>query len=247
MSNARALGAEALGTFWLVLGGCGSAVLAAKFGAADGLDGIGIGLLGVSLAFGLTVVTGAYALGHISGGHFNPAVTVGLWAAKRFEGRNVLPYVVVQVIGAIAAAATLFLIADGGPGFEREGNFLAANGFGTTGSPGQYSMLSGIVVEVVFTAVFLWVILGVTDRRAPTGFAPLGIGLSLALIHLVTIPVTNTSVNPARSTGPALFVGGDWLGQLWFFWLFPIVGALIGAGLHRALSGHHEPGDAEIS
>jgi aquaporin Z len=247
MSNARALGAEALGTFWLVLGGCGSAVLAAKFGAADGLDGIGIGLLGVSLAFGLTVVTGAYALGHISGGHFNPAVTVGLWAAKRFEGRNVLPYVVVQVIGAIAAAAALFLIADGGPGFEREGNFLAANGFGTTGSPGQYSMLSGIVVEVVFTAVFLWVILGVTDRRAPTGFAPLGIGLSLALIHLVTIPVTNTSVNPARSTGPALFVGGDWLGQLWFFWLFPIVGALIGAGLHRALSGHHEPGDAEIS
>ena len=247
MSNARALGAEALGTFWLVLGGCGSAVLAAKFGAADGLDGIGIGLLGVSLAFGLTVVTGAYALGHISGGHFNPAVTVGLWAAKRFEGRNVLPYVVVQVIGAIAAAATLFLIADGGPGFEREGNFLAANGFGTTGSPGQYSMLSGIVVEVVFTAVFLWVILGVSDRRAPTGFAPLGIGLSLALIHLVSIPVTNTSVNPARSTGPALFVGGDWLGQLWFFWLFPIVGALIGAGLHRALSGHHEPGDAEIS
>jgi aquaporin Z len=247
MSNARALGAEALGTFWLVLGGCGSAVLAAKFGAADGLDGIGIGLLGVSLAFGLTVVTGAYALGHISGGHFNPAVTVGLWAAKRFEGRNVLPYVVVQVIGAIAAAAALFLIADGGPGFEREGNFLAANGFGTTGSPGQYSMLSGIVVEVVFTAVFLWVILGVTDRRAPAGFAPLGIGLSLALIHLVTIPVTNTSVNPARSTGPALFVGGDWLGQLWLFWLFPIVGALIGAGLHRALSGHHEPGDAEIS
>ncbi len=247
MSNARALGAEALGTFWLVLGGCGSAVLAAKFGAADGLDGIGIGLLGVSLAFGLTVVTGAYALGHISGGHFNPAVTVGLWAAKRFEGRNVLPYVVVQVIGAIAAAAALFLIADGGPGFEREGNFLAANGFGTTGSPGQYSMLSGIVVEVVFTAVFLWVILGVTDRRAPAGFAPLGIGLSLALIHLVTIPVTNTSVNPARSTGPALFVGGDWLGQLWFFWLFPIVGALIGAGLHRALSGHHEAGDAEIS
>lgn len=247
MGNARALGAEALGTFWLVLGGCGSAVLAAKFGEADGLDGIGIGLLGVSLAFGLTVVTGAYALGHISGGHFNPAVTVGLWAAKRFEARNVVPYVVVQVIGAIAAAGVLLLIADGRPGFETEGNFLAANGFGTTGSPGQYSMLSGIVVEVVFTAVFLWVILGVTDRRAPAGFAPLGIGLSLALIHLVTIPVTNTSVNPARSTGPALFVGGDWLGQLWFFWLFPIVGALIGAGLHRALSGHHEPGDAEIS
>ena len=247
MGNARALGAEALGTFWLVLGGCGSAVLAAKFGEADGLYGIGIGLLGVSLAFGLTVVTGAYALGHLSGGHFNPAVTVGLWAAKRFEARNVVPYVVVQVLGAIAAAGVLLLIADGRPGFETEGNFLAANGFGTTGSPGQYSMLSGIVVEVVFTAVFLWVILGVTDRRAPAGFAPLGIGLSLPLIHLVTIPVTNTSVNPARSTGPALFVGGDNLEQLWFFWVFPIVGALIGAGLHRALSGHHEPGDAEIS
>ena len=240
------LGAEALGTFWLVFGGCGSAIFAAKY-LTDDKTQLGIGFVGVALAFGLTVLTMAYAVGHVSGGHFNPAVTVGLWAAKRFEGRNVLPYVVVQVIGAIAAAAALFLIADGGPGFEREGNFLAANGFGTTGSPGQYSMLSGIVVEVVFTAVFLWVILGVTDRRAPTGFAPLGIGLSLALIHLVTIPVTNTSVNPARSTGPALFVGGDWLGQLWFFWLFPIVGALIGAGLHRALSGHHEPGDAEIS
>ena len=247
MSNGRALGAEALGTFWLVLGGCGSAVLAAKFGAADGLDGIGIGLLGVSLAFGLTVVTGAYALGHLSGGHFNPAVTIGLWAAKRFEGAKVLPYVVVQVIGAIAAAAVLFLIADGAPGFAREGNFLAANGFGTTGSPGGYSMLAGLVVEVVFTAVFLWVILGVTDRRAPAGFAPLGIGLCLTLIHLVTIPVTNTSVNPARSTGPALFVGGENLEQLWFFWVFPIVGALIGAGLHRALSGHHEAGDAEIA
>ena len=242
MGDARALGAEALGTFWLVLGGCGSAVLAAQFG-----DGLGIGLLGVSLAFGLTVVTGAYALGHLSGGHFNPAVTVGLWAAQRFEGRKVLPYLVVQVVGAIAAAALLYLIADGGPDFSTDGNFLAANGFGTDGSPGGFSMTAGLVTEVVFTAVFLWVILGVTDRRAPAGFAPLGIGLSLALIHLVTIPVTNTSVNPARSTGPALFVGGEWLTQLWFFWLFPIVGALIGAGLHRLLSGHHEPGDAEIS
>lgn len=235
MGNPRALGAEALGTFWLVLGGCGSAVLAAQVGAADGLDGIGIGLLGVSLAFGLTVLTGAYALGHISGGHFNPAVTVGLWAAKRFEGAKVLPYVVVQVLGAIAAAGVLFLIADGGPDFVREGNFLAANGFGTTGSPGGYSMVAGIVVEVVFTAVFLWVILGVTDRRAPAGFAPLGIGLCLTLIHLVTIPVTNTSVNPARSTGVALFVG-DWaVAQLWLFWVAPIVGAVLGALVYRAL------------
>ena len=251
MGNARALGAEALGTFWLVLGGCGSAVLAAKFGAADGLDGIGIGLLGVSLAFGLTVVTGAYALGHISGGHFNPAVTIGLWAAKRFEARNIAPYIVVQVLGAIAAAAVLWLIVSGRPDFASDGNFLAANGFGVEadgfGSPGGFSLMAAIVTEVVFTAVFLWVILGITDRRAPAGFAPLSIGLCLALIHLVTIPVTNTSVNPARSTGPALFVGGPALTQLWLFWLAPIVGALIGAGLHRALSGHHEPGDAEIS
>jgi len=246
MGDARALGAEALGTFWLVLGGCGSAVLAAQFG-----DGLGIGLLGVSLAFGLTVVTGAYALGHLSGGHFNPAVTVGLWAAQRFEGRKVLPYVVVQVVGAIIAAGTLWLIVSGRPGFEAEGNFLAANGFGVRGdgfgSPGGYSLMAGLVVEVVFTAVFLWVILGVTDRRAPAGFAPLGIGLCLALIHLVTIPVTNTSVNPARSTGPALFTGGAALTQLWLFWLAPIAGAVIGAGLHRLLSGHHEPGDAEIA
>lgn len=246
MGDARALGAEALGTFWLVLGGCGSAVLAAQFG-----DGLGIGLLGVSLAFGLTVVTGAYALGHISGGHFNPAVTIGLWAANRFEGRKVLPYVVVQVVGAIVAAAMLWLIVSGRPGFEADGNFLAANGFGVRGdgfgSPGGYSLLAGLVVEVVFTAVFLWVILGVTDRRAPAGFAPLGIGLCLALIHLVTIPVTNTSVNPARSTGPALFTGGAALTQLWLFWLAPIAGAVIGALLHRALTGRELPGDAEIA
>ena len=246
MGDARALGAEALGTFWLVLGGCGSAVLAAQFG-----DGLGIGLLGVSLAFGLTVVTGAYALGHISGGHFNPAVTIGLWAANRFEGRKVLPYVVVQVVGAIVAAGLLWLIVSGRPGFEADGNFLAANGFGVRGdgfgSPGGYSLLAGLVVEVVFTAVFLWVILGVTDRRAPAGFAPLGIGLCLALIHLVTIPVTNTSVNPARSTGPALFTGGTALTQLWLFWLAPIAGAVIGALLHRALTVRELPGDAEIA
>ncbi len=246
MNNARALGAEALGTFWLVLGGCGSAVLAAQFG-----DGLGIGLLGVSLAFGLTVVTGAYALGHISGGHFNPAVTIGLWTAKRFEGRNVAPYIVVQVAGAIVAAAVLWLIVSGRPGFEADGNFLAANGFGVRGdgfgSPGGFSLMAALVTEVVFTAIFLWVILGITDRRAPAGFAPLSIGLCLALIHLVTIPVTNTSVNPARSTGPALFTGGAALTQLWLFWLAPIAGAVIGAFLHRALSGRDLAGDAEIS
>ena len=242
MTDFRPLGAEALGTFWLVLGGTGSAVLAAEFG-----DGLGIGLLGVSLAFGLTVVTGAYALGHISGGHFNPAVTVGLWAAKRFETRHVLPYVIAQVLGAILASATLLVIVSGRPGFERSGNFLAANGFGRTGSPGGFSLAACLITEVLFTAVFLWVILGVTDRRAPAGFAPLGIGLSLALIHLVTIPVTNTSVNPARSTGPALFVGGDYLGQLWLFWLAPIAGALLGAVIHRALAGREIQGDAEIA
>ena len=246
MTDARALGAEALGTFWLVLGGCGSAVLAAQFG-----DGLGIGLLGVSLAFGLTVVTGAYALGHLSGGHFNPAVTVGLWAGKRFEAKKVIPYIVVQVLGAIAAAGVLWLIVSGRPDFESNGNFLAANGYGVRpdgfGSPGGYSLLAGLVVEVIFTAIFLWVILGVTDRRAPAGFAPLGIGLCLALIHLVTIPVTNTSVNPARSTGPALLVGGDALSQLWLFWLAPIAGAVLGALIHRALAGREVAGDAEIS
>ncbi len=251
MENPRALGAEALGTFWLVLGGCGSAVLAAKFGNGPGQDGIGIGLLGVSLAFGLTVVTGAYALGHISGGHFNPAVTIGLWSAKRFEARNVVPYIVVQVLGAIAAAAVLWLIVSGRPGFESDGNFLAANGFGIRGdgfgSPGGFSLMAALVTEVVFTAIFLWVILGITDRRAPAGFAPLSIGLCLTLIHLVTIPVTNTSVNPARSTGPALFTGGPALTQLWLFWLAPIAGAVIGAFLHRALSGPEQAGDAEIA
>jgi aquaporin Z len=236
------LGAEFLGTFWLVLGGCGSAVLAAQFG-----DGLGIGLLGVSFAFGLTVLTGAYALGHISGGHFNPAVTIGLFAAKRFEAKQVLPYIVVQVVGAIAAAAVIFLIVDGRPGFVSEGNFLAANGFGTTGSPGGFSVLACLVTEVVMTALFLVVILGITDRRAPAGFAPLGIGLCLTLIHLISIPVTNTSVNPARSTGPALFVGGDYLEQLWFFWLAPIAGGLLGAVIHRVISGRELPGEAEIS
>jgi aquaporin Z len=244
MKDSRALGAEALGTFWLVLGGCGSAVFAANFGPANSL---GIGLVGVSLAFGLTVVTGAYALGHISGGHFNPAVTVGLWAAKRFDAAKVVPYVAAQVIGAILASLVLWVILDGRPGFERSGNWLAANGFGSTGSPGGYSLAAGLVAELVLTAIFLIVILGVTDRRAPVGFAPLGIGLSLTLIHLISIPITNTSVNPARSTGPALLVGGDNLEQLWFFWLVPIAGAVLGAVIHRFVSGDAVPGEAEIS
>jgi aquaporin Z len=238
----RALGAEALGTFWLVLGGCGSAVLAGQVTPT-----VGIGLLGVSLAFGLTVVTGAYALGHISGGHFNPAVTIGLWAAKKFNGADVLGYVAAQVIGAILASLAIWGILEGRPDFERSGNWLAANGFGSTGSPAGYSLAAAIIAEVVLTAVFLWVILGVTDRRAPAGFAPLGIGLSLTLIHLISIPVTNTSVNPARSTGPALLVGGDHFEQLWFFWLAPIAGAVLGALVHRFVSGDDRVGTAEIS
>ena len=244
MDRTRALGAEALGTFWLVLGGCGSAVIASQFGPNNS---IGIGLLGVSFAFGLTVVTGAYALGHISGGHFNPAVTVGLWTAKKFDAKDVVPYIVAQVLGAILASLALWGILEGQPGFERSGNWLAANGFGTTGSPGGYAIGAAIIVEVVLTAVFRLVILGVTDRRAPAGFAPLGIGLSLTLIHLISIPVTNTSVNPARSTGPALLVGGDNLEQLWFFWLAPIVGGVIGAVVHRFIAGGDTAGTAEIS
>ena len=244
MEDTRALGAEALGTFWLVLGGCGSAVFAADFGPANSL---GIGLLGVSLAFGLTVLTGAYALGHISGGHFNPAVTVGLWAARKFDAAKVLPYVAAQVIGAIGASLVMWVILEGRPGFERSGNWLAANGFGSTGSPGGYSPAAGLVAELVLTAVFLVVILGVTDRRAPAGFAPLGIGLCLTLIHLVSIPITNTSVNPARSTGPALLVGGDHLEQLWFFWLVPVAGGVLGALVHRFVAGDRSTDDAEIS
>jgi aquaporin Z len=244
MNNTRALAAELLGTFWLVLGGCGSAVLAANFQPETNL---GIGLVGVSLAFGLTVVTGAYALGHISGGHFNPAVTVGLWTAKKFEAAKVLPYIVAQVIGAILASLVIWVIAEGNPAFVREGNWLAANGFGKDFSPGHYNFASALVVELVLTAVFLLVILGVTDRRAPAGFAPLGIGLALTLIHLISIPVTNTSVNPARSTGPALLVGSDYLTQLWFFWLVPIAGGVLGALIHRFVSGDHAEGTAEIS
>jgi aquaporin Z len=242
MRDVRALGAEALGTFWLVFGGCGTAVFAASAG-----PGVGVGLLGVALAFGLTVVTGAYALGHISGGHFNPAVTIGLWTARKFDGGKVIGYIAAQLMGAIVASLALWAIVDGRPDFQRSGNWLAANGFGTTASPGGYSVLSCLLAEVILTAVFLWVILGVTDRRAPAGFAPLGIGLALTLIHLISIPITNTSVNPARSTGPALLVGGDELEQLWFFWLAPIAGAVIGAFVHRFVSRVDRTDTAEIS
>ncbi len=223
MDLSRRLAAEFVGTFWLVLGGCGSAVLAARF------PEVGIGLLGVALAFGLTVVTAAYAFGHISGGHFNPAVTVGLWLGKRLDARSVLPYIVTQVVAAIVAAGLLLLIARGNPGFDLATDGLAANGYGQH-SPGGYNLTAALVTEVVMTLGFLLVILGATDRRAPKGFGPLAIGLSLTLIHLISIPVTNTSVNPARSTGPAVFVG-DWaISQLWLFWLAPLVGAAI-AGL----------------
>lgn len=218
---ARKLVAEFLGTFWLVFGGCGSAVLAAGF------PEVGIGFTGVALAFGLTVVTMAYAVGYISGGHFNPAVTIGLWAGGRFPAGAVVPYWVAQVAGAIAAAAVLFVIASGLPGFDAAASGFAANGYGEH-SPGGYPLLSALVVEVVLTFFFVFIILGVTDGRASVGFAALAIGLALTLIHLVSIPVTNTSVNPARSTGPALFVGGWALQQLWLFWVAPLLGGLLG-------------------
>lgn len=221
------LSAEFLGTLWLVLGGCGSAVLSATF------PEVGIGLLGVSFAFGLTVLTGAYALGPISGGHFNPAVSVGLWAGGRFPAASLLPYVVVQVAGAIVGAGLLYLIASG------TADFTLADGFASNGyaehSPGKYSMLSGLITEFVMTFMFLMVILGVTHQRAPVGFAGLAIGLALTLIHLISIPVTNTSVNPARSTGPALFVGGWALQQLWLFWIAPVIGAAIGGFTYKAV------------
>jgi aquaporin Z len=219
--------AEFFGTFWLVLGGCGSAVLAAAF------PEVGIGLTGVSLAFGLTVVTMAYAIGHISGCHLNPAVSIGLWAGGRFEAGKLLPYIVAQVLGAIVAGGVLYLIASGKAGFDVSAGF-ASNGYGEH-SPGKYSLLAALVAEVVVTMMFLIVILGSTDKRAPAGFAPLAIGLCLTLIHLISIPVTNTSVNPARSTGVAVFVG-DWaIGQLWLFWIAPIVGAVLGALAYRVI------------
>jgi aquaporin Z len=217
--------AECLGTFWLVLGGCGSAVLAAAF------PQLGIGFVGVALAFGLTVLTGVYALGPISGGHFNPAVSVGLWAGGRFPASHVVPYVVAQVIGGIVGAAVLYLIASGKASFSLAGGF-AANGYGAH-SPGGYSILSCAVCELVMTFMFVMVILGSTHQRAPVGFAGIAIGLALTLIHLISIPVTNTSVNPARSTGPAVFVGGWALAQLWFFWLFPLLGGAVAGFVYR--------------
>jgi aquaporin Z len=230
--SSRKYTAEAIGTFWLTFGGCGSAVLAATF------PQVGIGLLGVSLAFGLTVVTMAYAIGHISGCHLNPAVTVGLTAGGRFPASDVVPYIVAQVVGAIIAGAVLYVVASGAPGFDITKGF-AANGYGAH-SPGGYSLVSGFIIEVVLTAGFLFVIMGATHGRAPVGFAPLAIGLALTLIHLVSIPVTNTSVNPARSTGVALFAGSWALGQLWMFWVAPIVGGAIGGVLYRWLSAERD-------
>lgn len=227
------LTAEFLGTFVLVFGGCGAAVLAA------GVPDVGIGYLGVAFAFGLTVLTMAYAVGHISGGHFNPAITVGLACARRFSWSEVVPYAVTQVVAACVAATALFVVANGQDGFSAKDSGFATNGWGDR-SPGGYSFLAVLVVEVVLTAVFLYVILGATDTRAPKGFAPIAIGLSLTLIHLISIPVSNTSVNPARSTGPALFAGGAALGQLWLFWLAPLVGAAVAGATYALMLGHGE-------
>lgn len=233
MTNIQKGLAEFIGTFWLVFGGCGAAVLAA------GVPDVGIGYLGVSLAFGLTVVTMAYAIGHISGCHLNPAVTVGLWAGGRFEARDIPLYVVAQVAGAIVAAFLLYHVAAGSPVFDLA-NGLAANGY-AAGSPGNYDLIAGFTIEIVLTAVFLWVIMGSTDGRAPAGFAPLAIGLALTLIHLISIPVTNTSVNPARSTGPALVVGGLAIQQLWLFWVAPLIGGLAGGWLYKTLGADTFP------
>lgn len=228
MSNIRALWAELFGTFWLVFGGCGSAVFAAAY------PELGIGFAGVSLAFGLTVLTMAYAVGHVSGGHFNPAVTVGLWAGGRFPAKDILPYVAVQVFGAVLAAFLLYWIASGKPGWDLATQGLAANGYGEH-SPGKYSMASGLVTEVVLTCFFLLVIMGSTHKLAPMGAAPIAIVLALTLIHLISIPITNTSVNPARSTGPALIVGGWATSQLLLFWIAPLIGGALGGWIYRNL------------
>jgi aquaporin Z len=241
MDMTKRVAAEFLGTFWLTFGGCGSAVLAAAF------PQLGIGFAGVALAFGLTVLTMAYAVGPISGGHFNPAVTFGLWAGRRIPGSYIIPYVVAQVVGAIVAAGVLYLIATGKPGFEVGG--FASNGYGEL-SPGHYSLLSCLVMEVVATFFFVLIIMGTTAPTAPGGFAPIAIGLALTLIHLISIPVTNTSVNPARSTGPALFAGGAYISQLWLFWLAPIVGGMLGGLAARILgdgrASHDKPDLATI-
>lgn len=229
MSILNRSAAEFIGTFWLVFGGCGSAVLAAAF------PELGIGFLGVALAFGLTLLTMAYAIGHISGCHLNPAVSVGLWAGRRFSANDLLPYIIAQVAGAIVAAGVLYLIASGKAGFDLSAGF-ASNGYGEH-SPGGYSLRSALIAEVVLTFMFLFIILGATDDRAPKGFAPIAIGLGLTLIHLIGIPITNTSVNPARSTGPALFVGGWALKQLWLFWVAPIAGAILAGLIYRLVGG----------
>jgi aquaporin Z len=239
MSLSKRAFAEFLGTFWLVFGGCGSAVLAAAF------PQVGIGLLGVALAFGLTVLTMAYAIGSVSGCHLNPAVSVGLWAGKRFPASDLIPYIIAQVLGGTAGAGILYIIASGKEGFSTAGGF-AVNGYGAH-SPGGYSLLAGMVAEIVLTFFFLMIILGATDKRAPQGFAPIAIGLGLTLIHLVGIPVTNLSVNPARSTGPALFVGGWALTQLWMFWLAPILGAGIAGASYAVLLGEAEPKAARVA
>ncbi len=235
------LGAEFLGTFWLVFGGCGSAVLAAKFLTEDNIQ-LGIGFVGVSLAFGLTVLTGAYAFGHVSGGHFNPAVTIGLAVAKRFEWKGVLPYIVTQIVAASVAGAVLFIIATGREGATAasvsEGGF-ASNGYGAH-SPGGFSLLAALITEIVLTAIFLYIILGATDDRAPKGFAPIAIGLGLTLIHLVGIPVTNLSVNPARSMGVAWFAGASAIGQLWLFIIAPLIGAAIAGATYAAITGANQ-------
>lgn len=248
MNNAMVnrLWAEFLGTFWLVFGGCGSAVLAAKF-LTDDHTQLGIGFVGVALAFGLTVMTGAFALGHISGGHFNPAVTLGLAVAKRVEWAAVVPYIITQLVAGTLGAAVLYVIASGSPSFDVAQNGFAANGYGAH-SPGGYGLLAAFLTELVLTAVFLWIILGATDDRAPKGFAPIAIGLGLTLIHLISIPVTNTSVNPARSLAVAWFAGGGALGQVWLFFVAPILGALIAGVSYAALTGEKKvvaPEDAE--
>jgi aquaporin Z len=234
MSLVKRVGAEFFGTFWLVLGGCGSAVLAASFPYEPEAVPIGIGLLGVSLAFGLTVLTMAYAIGHISGCHLNPAVSVGLVVGRRFKASELAPYIIAQVVGAVVAAAVLYVIASGRAGYDLTAGRLAANGYGAH-SPGGYALGAGLLSEIIMTGMFVLIILGATDERSPTGLAPVAIGLGLTLIHLISIPVTNTSVNPARSTGPALIAGGWALGQLWMFWVAPLIGAVLGGLVYNWL------------
>lgn len=241
----KRLWAEFLGTFWLVFGGCGSAIFAATEMTKSGFP-VGIGYLGVALAFGLTVVTGAYALGHLSGGHFNPAVTLGVWAARKIETAAVLPYIITQLVAGIVAGGVLYVIASGLPGFSATESGFASNGYGEF-SPSGYSLASAFILETVLTAVFLWVILGVTSKKAPQGFAPLAIGLTLTLIHLISIPVTNTSVNPARSLGVAVFAGSDHLAQVWLFFVAPILGALIAGFSYKFLTGDTSEADNELA